>query len=93
MSVGANLGFVGTDVVVRHALALQLRDQPSDRALFLARNQIGGKLERRFVQQLVEELPAHRLALFGPDATFQSRSARPRADASSLSTLIESRNA
>ena len=51
MGVGANLGFVGADVVVRHALPLQLRDQPADRALLLAGNQIRGKLERRLPEQ------------------------------------------
>ena len=73
MGVGANLSFMGTDVVVRHAVALQLHNQPPDRALLLARNQVRGEFERRLVKQLIEELAAHRLTLFGPDATFKSR--------------------
>ena len=73
MGVGANLSFVGADVVVRHPLSLQLRNQPADRGLLLARHQVRGELETESARnKLIEELPAHRLPLFGPDPALQS---------------------
>ena len=46
-------------------------DQPADRGLLLARNQVRRELERRLSQQLIEELAAHRLPLLGPDPALQ----------------------
>ena len=92
VGVGADLGFAGPDLVVGHALPLQLRDQPLI-VLFSSRNQVGGKLERRLPEQLVEDLPAHRLALLGTGSGAPGSRAPPRAARPMLSKPIESRNA
>ena len=52
-----------------------------------------GKLKRRLPQQLIEELPAHRLALLGPQLALQGLVHGLAQSSSRLSKLIESRNA
>ena len=67
MGIRANLGFAGSDLLVGHSPLLQLRDQPLDGRSLFANHQIGGEVERRLPQQLFDDLPAQRLALFGLD--------------------------
>ena len=93
VGVGANLGFVGTDVVVRHALPLQLHDQPADRALLLAGNQIRGKLERRLDAAIGRGSGGASPGAARSGCGVRGSRARPREDDSALSTSIESRNA
>ena len=71
MRIGANLGFVGPDLLVGHSSPLELRDQPLDRRPLLARHQIGREVERRLPEQLVDDLPVHGLALFRFDLALQ----------------------
>ena len=71
VGIGPDLGLAGPDVVVRQALLAQLPDQPTDRVCLLPGDQIGGEVERRLREQLIQDLPAQRLPLLGLEPAFE----------------------
>ena len=65
--IGADRRLAGADLVVRDPLLAELHDQPADRAGLLAADQVGGQVERRPGEQLIEDLPPQGLALLALD--------------------------